>query len=135
MAKSLMQRRASAALQAVESEMNTKSANRFRQYAESLPAAIYMNGLGQAIATELAADDSSHERLADVIGAWLCGDDEVAPYRGAARNETGAGRTLLQSITQHNESTYLRAQQEALEYLTWLKKLARALIEKPSESS
>jgi CRISPR-associated protein, Cmr5 family len=53
--RSLEQERAKHALEAVNSIRGESWAGKFRSYVERLPAAIVMNGLGQAMAGELAA--------------------------------------------------------------------------------
>jgi CRISPR-associated protein Cmr5 len=133
MSSSIEQRRAASALACVRGETARPDKGRYASYVEALPAAIYANGIGQAIATELARPEESHQRLAAHVALWLCGNDECAPYRGilemsrrpAAKDQAMA---LLDALTQGNERSYLRAQSEALAFLVWLKKLSRALL-------
>ncbi len=95
----------------------------YRSYVDRLGPAIVMNGLGQALATEKAAAgpgksdrERAHRALHDNLQAWLCREGGVYP----------AGDQLLQAITQHDQSRYLRAQAEALAWLVWHKKGCRA---------
>ena len=119
---SLDQRRAAHALARVRKQRKHPRQSDYLSYAKALPASILQNGLGQAMATLLAAaklnDDDPHFLLYRDLEDWLCGDDEDAPYRGA--------RSLLDAITTKDQRHYLRAQAEAQGYLNWLKKIAAA---------
>ena len=91
---------------------------KYRSYVDSLGPAIVMNGLGQALATELAAGDE-HETLYKNLERWLC-RAESGVYEGS--------KDLLSSITGNDEDQYLLAQVEALAWLEWHKKFCRALL-------
>jgi len=111
---------------------------KYTSYVKVLPAAILQNGLGQAMATLLAASKgnlamengevvSAHRLLFSHIQRWLCRDEPLAPFR----TENGAdddSDILMEKITSNNEEFYIRAQTEALAYLTWLKKFASAFL-------
>ena len=98
----------------------------YRSYVDRLGPTIVMNGLGQALATELAAagGDSNprskaHRELYEAVKDWLC------------RKEGGiypADQDLLKSITKHEEAMYLHAQAETLAWLDWHKKACRASL-------
>ena len=95
----------------------------YRSYVDRLGPAIMMNGLGQALATELAsgtgssARDRAHRRLYDNLQGWLCrSDGNIYPDGG----------DLLQAIMTNDQSRYLLAQAEALAWLDWHKKFCRA---------
>jgi CRISPR-associated protein Cmr5 len=91
------------------------------------------NGLGQALATLLAASkgrsarESDHRRLYDQMQVWLCRSDVGAPYPDQA--------DLMQAITSGDEAAYVQAQSEAIAYLVWLKKFAVAYLSKPEEKA
>jgi CRISPR-associated protein Cmr5 len=116
--QTLEQRRAAHALKAIQ---DLRDYGNCASYIDALPAAILNNGLGQALATELAGQDRGHKKLYELMQEWLCGNDPSAPYRG--------NPSLIEAITAGSESDYLRAQPEALAYLVWLKKFARAFLE------
>jgi CRISPR-associated protein Cmr5 len=85
-----------------------------------------MNGFGQACATLLTQKETKgHEELYKDLQSWLCGEDEAVPYRQAGKADT----QLMDCITSSDAPTYFRAHAEALAYLVWLKKLARAFLE------
>ncbi len=99
---------------------------RYRAYVDRLGPAIVMNGLGQALATELAAagekpgkDDekAAHHELYLSLQRWLC-RDEGGVYP--------SGGDLLRAITKNDEAHYLRARVEALAWIEWHKKCCRA---------
>lgn len=127
-AMSMEQRRARHALAHINSLATCGQASygNYIAYVKALPATILSNGLGQAMATLLAAAkgraEDPHKRLYDHVSGWLCGDDPAAdvPYPGAD--------DLIKAITTNEEPAYLRAQAEALAYLTWLKKFAAAYL-------
>lgn len=102
---------------------------KYVSYVKALPAAILMNGLGQALATELSAakgkSADAHKLLYDHVHAWLCSDCPDSPYRGCG--------DLIEAIVDNDEDKYLLAQIEALAYLVWLKKFAVAFLEEQEE--
>jgi CRISPR-associated protein Cmr5 len=138
--KTLEQRRAGDALKCVEGVGSQKKmAGRYRSYAERLPAHIVMGGLGQALATELAAagppgakrDDGehAHAKLAEDLESWL----GATAYRHVAEKERRESGWLLKAIMGGDQEHYLRAQAEALAWLVWLKKLCQASLPKVAE--
>jgi CRISPR-associated protein Cmr5 len=88
-----------------------------------------MNGLGQAVATHLAAakgnDSDPHRHLYDDLQAWLCGNAQLPGLPYAGRSD------LIREITLHDEAAYLMAQAEALAYCGWLKRFAVAYLKNP----
>ena len=129
--RTLEQRRAQDALAAVRKLEEDGSYGKYVSYVKGLPAAILQNGLGQALATLLAGaklnkrerrseDERAREALYRHLSAWLRRDAPEAPYRKHA--------DLMEAVIANDEDHYLRAQAEALAYLTWLKKLAVAYL-------
>ena len=124
--RTLEQRRAAHALARVH-ELNSRPSEfkeRYRSYVDRLGPAIVMNGLGQALATERAAEEEAHSELYKSLSMWLCRREDGI-YR--------AGRDLLQQLMDRDESSYLRAQAEALAWLEWHKKCCRAFFQKGDE--
>ena len=113
---------------------------RYRAYVDRLGPAIVMNGLGQALATELAAagprpqaagvtpqdgaDKEAHRELYASLNQWLC-RPEGGIYPRAA--------DLLGAIVSRGQPQYLRAQSEALSWLEWHKKCCRASFPKDQQ--
>ena len=131
--RTLEQRRAAHALARVRELDRYSSAfkTRYRSYVDRLGPSIVMNGLGQALATERAAagakptkdDEKAHDELYKSLSTWLCRNEDGV-YR------SGQDRDLLQELMEHDESSYLRAQAEALAWLEWHKKCCRAFFPK-----
>lgn len=137
--RTLEQQRAADALSCVErlkSESDKDFLAAYRSYAERLASAIVMNGLGQALATELAAagpaddrwarasDARAHRTLFDNINRWLCRLDGGI-YPGA--------ENVLKAMLNGNQSLYLRAHAEALAWLEWHKKFCQAFLPRREE--
>lgn len=101
----------------------------YADYVERLPAAILMNGLGQALAQLLAAakrnEQDPHYLLYKHVHGWLCRDDPRAPYPNAP--------DMLEAITHKGRNKYLQAQAEAMAWLEWHKKLAVAYLKKTGD--
>jgi CRISPR-associated protein Cmr5 len=101
----------------------------YADYVERLPAAILMNGLGQALAQLLAAakrnEQDPHYLLYKHVHGWLCRDDPRAPYPNAP--------DVLEAITHKGRNKYLQAQAEAMAWLEWHKKLAVAYLKKAGD--
>lgn len=125
--KTLGQMRAAHALAAIKKLEEGKNYGNFGSYVQRLPATIVMNGLGQAMAGELAAarlgkgtnsvDEQAHKTLFDCVESWLF---ECRAYEGK--------KGLMAAIVESNQDAYVRAQAEALAYLDWLKKFSQAYL-------
>jgi CRISPR type III-B/RAMP module-associated protein Cmr5 len=129
--------RARAAHKAIRA-LGSEPARRYKPYVNALPAVVLGAGLGQAVATYMAAaarsggDPKSYERILQHLQGWLCdeGGCEWSPYRKPVKNETDrAGVRLLLRITEGSRADLLAGTAEALAYIAWLKKLANALLE------
>lgn len=116
--QTLEQKRAGNALECAR-RVREEGAEKYRSYVDRLGPAIVMNGLGQALATEIAAGDPVHDTLYRNVSQWLCRPGEGV-YPGS--------RDLLDSIVQNDEARYLHAQAEALAWLQWHKKFCRAFL-------
>jgi len=102
---------------------------KFDSYVERLPATIVTNGLGQAMAFELAAsklgktdrkpDERAHELLYRIIESWL-----------QERRFCQKGMDLMKTIVDSSQEDYVRIQYEALAYLDWLKMFTQAYLKR-----
>lgn len=121
--QSLDQRRAEHALKCIKEREKDAKQSDYLSYVKALPATILQNGLGQAMATLLAAakgkENDSHYRLYKDVQSWLCGSGEDAIFPEG---------DLLEAITSNDQQHYLKAQAEAQAYLVWLKKFAAAFL-------
>lgn len=140
---SLPQRRAAAALKAIQEYAKTaldKEKLAYAGYVKSLPAAIVMNGLGQALATELAQGGkdtgkgqgglapNAHAQIYRHLQEWLCGADPEVPFRGCRNGQPSGAPVLMQALCEADQPLYLLAQAEAMAYIEWLKKFANAFL-------
>ena len=124
----------------------------FRAYVENLPTTIVMNGLGQAMATELA---SARFEEGDILKGNCDLSELVKTLQNPAKNGRNADERaheflfcivqnwlsqgcgvysedegLMEAIVGGNQDKYVRAQAEALAYLVWLKKFSQAFLRK-----
>lgn len=111
--QSIEQERAKAALAWAEGQRGgvdseTESA------AVAMPAMILMNGLGQTAAF-YKSKGGAQAGLYQLLSVWL--GQPGKPYEG---------KELLRGITEGSAQTYRAAQVEALAYLLWVKKFAKA---------
>ena len=94
----------------------------YRSYVDRLGPTIVMNGLGQAMAVELAAaggkSDDPHHAVYLSVQSWLCRSGGV--YSGAG--------DLISAIVENDQDSYLHGQAEALTWLEWHKKFCRAYL-------
>ncbi len=117
--------RAQHALKAVRDLEHQQWASRYRSYVDRLGPAILRNGLGQALAGELAAaagdggESEAHQRLFDNLESWLCG-----------KSGRYSEPSLLDALIGGEEPAYLRAHAEALAWLEWHKRFCRAYLKK-----
>lgn len=129
--KNLDQERATHALNKVK-ELETRSPSlksKYRAYVERLGPAILINGLGQALASELAAaghqphseEEIAHQLLYAAIQEWIC-RDPGGVYAG--------GADLLESIVTQPQERYLKAYTEVIAWLEWHKKFCQAFLQK-----
>jgi CRISPR-associated protein Cmr5 len=126
--QTMQQRRAAAALNAVQAHQNQSYSGELRSYLHALPAMIHMNGLGQACAfirgkAGPAGKESGDKAIAyqtayNLLSNWLCAAGQ--PY---ARYDD-----LLTGITHDDMHRYRLAQAEAQAYLDWVKKFAAAYL-------
>jgi len=129
--KTLDQDRAADAMKkAKELETHPDKAE-YSSYVKRLGAAVVMNGLGQALASELANSkerDSggkfdAHGKLAQNISTWL--GRPSGPYPG--KNDP---TSLLGAIMAQDQSRYLVAQADLMKWLEWHKKFCVAFLGK-----
>jgi CRISPR-associated protein Cmr5 len=130
--QTVQQQRAKYALDAVEVVVNRLKnrrehdlikASEYVSYASAFPAMIKMNGLGQAAAfyCSKGKDEDSkaqaYDTLYKTLSTWLSKPGQ--PYEGV---------DLIKGITEKEMPSYMQAQAEALMFLDWLKKFAKAYM-------
>jgi CRISPR-associated protein Cmr5 len=122
--RSLEQERANEAWAVVARLKDQPIAREYRSLAQSAPADIQANGLGQTLAfwrakgydKGQAKQDNAHARLFEDVSAWVCRQLQI-----------GDGRDLLTWVVETaTTNDYRRATAEALAFLTWLKRFVEA---------
>lgn len=122
--QTMQQKRAAAALAAVQSHKDKSYSGELRSYLHALPAMIHMNGLGQAAAFIRGKGNgkgdkaAAHQASYELLSAWLCASGQ--PYDKHS--------DLLTGITKDDMHRYRLAQAEAQAYLDWVKKFAAAYL-------
>ncbi|NLU33508.1 MAG: type III-B CRISPR module-associated protein Cmr5 [Wolinella succinogenes] len=124
MAKTIEQERAADALKGIKNAIaNGVRRKEFVSYASGFPMMIHTNGLGQAVAFYAGKKEKEYKELLNMLKEWLASTDR--PFAGEP--------DLLNAITNNNMQTYMLAQAEAMAYLVWVKKFAKALIDTDSK--
>ena len=121
--KTMEQERAAFALAKVRAWENKpdEKQKQFRSYANSFPFMIRANGLGQAAAFYRSkGKDDPHYDLYEILSEWLCQHPRLVHFRGQ--------KDLLDAITSHDMQVYMAAQTEALLFMSWVQRFARAFL-------
>ena len=126
--RTLDQKRAEHALNNIQAIQGDKNDGYYVSYVSSLPATIVMNGLGQALVTQLAKakgsqGTNSHYLLFHHVAGWL--SQQIPEIRSPSKNDF---TQVIDRLMQADQQVYLRAQAEAMAYLNWLKQFARAYL-------
>jgi CRISPR-associated protein Cmr5 len=124
--RSLDQQRAAHALKCIDELATGPKAAKYVSYVKALPATILTCGLGQALATELAAKDEAHDKLAEHVARWLL--EAPGSMYGKEPPQSDHARQLLHRIVKGDQRAYVWAQAEAIAYVGWLKKPAVAFL-------
>ena len=123
-AQTISQLRAEHALARIEA-MKAQDDGHLSAHIAGFPAMILMSGFGQACAFYLSKGGTV--KLAyDALEDWLTSAGR--PYSGAAGD-----CKLMTAITANDAARYRLAQAEALAYLDWLKKFAKAFLQSEVE--
>jgi len=122
--QTISQQRAKHALAAVK-VWETKGKDdqkELKSYPSSFPAMILMSGFGQACAF-YRSKGGNHMLMFEALAGWL-NDQKVF-----------SSKDLMKEIVNCDASKYQLAQVEALVYLDWLKKFAKAYLAEDKEGS
>lgn len=124
--QTLQQQRAKHALESVQklqkelesSARNDINGDKLKARASELPFMIHTNGLGQAAAFFKSKKDKDYDHLYRILSSWLT--SEGRPFAGQG--------DLMQAITSADMHLYRVAQAEAMHYMDWVKKFAKAYL-------
>ena len=120
--RTMQQERAKFALERVKKAAENPEVNKkeYKSYASALPFMIHANGLGQAVAFYRSkGEKDTHFLLYELLSDWLTRDDQ--PFYKYD--------DLLDGITGESMFVYMAAQAEALVFLDWVKKFAKAFMQ------
>jgi CRISPR-associated protein Cmr5 len=123
--QTLQQLRAKHALAQVKDlAMLSGEGDKLKSRAAELPFMIHANGLGQAAAFfKSKKEKDGYDRMYIVLNSWLT--QPGRPYAG----KPNAGKSdLMQAIVDSDMATYRVAQAEAMHYMDWVKKFAKAYL-------
>lgn len=115
------QKRSAFALQKVQTVFRRPVSKDVANFVVGVPTLVLENGLGQALASLLSKQKPEHTNICDILRDWL--GQEIQGLRA------GENFSFLQKLAGLDQRNYLRAQQEALALLQWLKRYARAFQE------
>jgi len=118
MATTLGQQRAQFCLEQLK-QLDNALRDDFKPFTAGLPAMILQNGFGQTLAFLQSKGKKKHLTGFRIIVSWLVNRGLLAP---------GSPIEQLQSISNMDQADYLRAQQETLAMLEWLKRYANAAL-------
>jgi CRISPR-associated protein Cmr5 len=117
--QTLQQQRAKQALERVKGLVEKTQGDKLKSRASELPFMIHTNGLGQAAAFfRSKADKDGYDHLYGILSDWLL--DDGRPYAGKP--------DLMTAIVESDFRTYRAAQAEAMQYMDWVKKFAKAYL-------
>lgn len=112
------QQRSAFALQRTGAEISSEHAN----FIVGTPTMILTNGIAQTMAFLLSKRDEKTMRVFNILKEWL--SLEIGALQG-----NGNDQQFLTRFAGLEQNDYLRAQQESLALLQWLKRYARAFEE------
>lgn len=137
MSNNIEQKRASFAISCVEEVKDDPG--KYGSYVSAMPSQIISNGLGQTIASLLAAagrksgTDDPHYRLCQHVGNWL--QQQGDTFQQTDSKQFLLPEELLRKLMDADQDFYFQAQIETLAFLNWLKKMARAQLAESTEGN
>lgn len=128
MSHTLGQKRAAFCLEQLAG-IDDKCRDDFKSFSAGLPSLILQNGFGQALAFLVAKGkdkaDGKHLTAFRIISLWLA-DNNIKILMNKNNIAPAGRRDILLEISRLEQTKYLRAQQETLAMLEWLKRYANA---------
>lgn len=115
------QQRSAFALEKIQTVFRMPVSKDVANFIVGTPTLVLENGLGQTLAFLLSKQKQEHTDICNILRDWL--GQEIQTL------QTTDNFTFLQQLAGLDQHKYLRAQQEALALLQWLKRYARAFQE------
>ena len=121
--QTLEQERANFAWTKVQNLISKKDLHQkaFKNVAKAAPAMVMNNGLMQALAFYQSRKEGEPEHLVCLILTWLA-------QQKILKIADGSFKAGMEALHQSSSAAYLRATEEALEILRWIRQFANALI-------
>lgn len=116
------QQRSAFALRRIQDFGGNRVSKTDANFIVGVPNMILANGIAQTMAFFLSKQEERAARVFTILKDWL--SQEIGTLSGTADN-----RGFLGQFSDLGQSDYLRAQDEALSLLQWLKRYARAFEE------
>jgi len=129
--QAISQQRAKHALASVNKYKGETFEGKLKGYIVGFAPMVLMSGFGQACAFYVSKsgskkeEEKAYQAAQDILWRWL--QQEVKAFAGR--------RDLMGAITQCSAGEYQLAQAEALAYLDWLKKFAKAYLQEESNAA
>lgn len=117
MSKTIAQERSKFALEKVEKL--TCDRKKFSTLSKGLPAMVLQNGFGHTLAFLLAKGNDEHINTFDIVTDWL---------RKRTILPSGDRKDAIKKLAEIDQAQYLRAQEESLYLLEWVKRYSSADI-------
>ena len=115
------QQRSAFALQQIQEYWKNGVKKEEANFIVGMPTMILTNGVGQSMAFLLSKkDEEKSGRVFAILKKWLV-SEKIVPV-----SENADNMQFLKKFSDLEQESYLRAQQEALAMLQWLKRYARA---------
>lgn len=94
--------------------------DKYENLAKSAPALIMSNGLMQTLAFLKGKNGGAHKRLCEDICTWLVKQEIL-------RTRATDFSSVMNALSEGESADYMRASEEALELLRWIRQLAGAV--------
>jgi CRISPR-associated protein Cmr5 len=121
------QQRAAFALESLQ-KIGTPVSKDTANFIVGTPTMILTNGIGQTLAFLLSKKSGKEKQVYDILKKWLC-----KTMNGQFGADSATDIEFIKKFNAITQQEYLQAQQEALRFLEWLKRYARAFEEDKKE--
>jgi CRISPR-associated protein Cmr5 len=125
MAKTLDQQRAAFAWTCASIGMNASSSKEYKALAKGAPALIMASGLMPTLAFWNGKRQEAHHTLLDQVTRWLA--ERVWSQHLAVGQGMQTFSPFMEGLAGADSQTYLRATDEALEILKWIRQFVDAV--------
>ncbi len=107
---------------ALKKVLESKEITALKNFSAGAPSIILQNGFGQALAFWASKGKAEHNALLDIIREWFNEQKDFFIQADTTQD-------LLLKLSEISQQEYFAAQQEALNFLEWVKRYANAFIQ------